>query len=350
MKPLKTILFIFVVISFSCHNKYNQPENINTNYLVTSTSQLNTEAYSLNIDKFYNSGKEGKFIGKSGIRIYYKTFRNSTGNNNAIMISSGRGESIIKYKELIFDLYNNGYSVYIHDHRGQGLSERILQNPLMGHIDTFQYFVDDMKYFYDNEVKTSGHDHIFLLAHSMGGTIGCTYIEQYPQDFSAAAFSSPMLGLKTGICFGSKILTGETVKYAPGIEEATQETFAFEGNTQTSSKIRYNRMTQAFTDNPKAKLAGPTIQWINRCCQQFDVIFNNITNIETPMTIFIAENEQIVNPNACKAFTKNAKAANKTCTLFFIKNAQHELLMEKDTPRQTTLVQTLSFFEYFTNQ
>jgi alpha-beta hydrolase superfamily lysophospholipase len=29
----------------------------------------------------------------------------------------------------------------------------------------------------------------------MGGAIGMTYLEQNPNDFNAAAFSSPMLGL-----------------------------------------------------------------------------------------------------------------------------------------------------------
>ncbi len=74
------------------------------------------------------------------------------------MISSGRTEAAIKYKELILDLYKNGYSVYIHDHRGQGQSGRMTEDPQMGYIENFQYYIDDMKYFHDAYVKPKDHE------------------------------------------------------------------------------------------------------------------------------------------------------------------------------------------------
>ena len=39
-----------------------------------------------------------------------------------VVISSGRTESLLKYDETVYDLHSAGYSVFIHDHRGQGLS------------------------------------------------------------------------------------------------------------------------------------------------------------------------------------------------------------------------------------
>jgi lysophospholipase len=46
-------------------------------------------------------------------------------------------------------------------------------------------------------LKKSNHEKKYLLTHSMGGAIGMTYLEQNPNDFNAAAFSSPMLGFVT---------------------------------------------------------------------------------------------------------------------------------------------------------
>ena len=55
-------------------------------------------------------------VGKVDIAYAYVLNPQATGS---VAISSGRIESLIKYKEIIYDLYENGYSVFIHDHRGQ---------------------------------------------------------------------------------------------------------------------------------------------------------------------------------------------------------------------------------------
>ena len=51
-----------------------------------------------------------------------------------IVISSGRIEAYLKYQEVMFDLYNQGFAVFIMDHRGQGLSDRMTANPHQGFV------------------------------------------------------------------------------------------------------------------------------------------------------------------------------------------------------------------------
>jgi alpha-beta hydrolase superfamily lysophospholipase len=46
--------------------------------------------------------EEGYFTGKENIEIYYKIFKQAELESPAILISSGRTEAAIKYKELIF--------------------------------------------------------------------------------------------------------------------------------------------------------------------------------------------------------------------------------------------------------
>ncbi|MCK5637964.1 MAG: alpha/beta fold hydrolase, partial [Flavobacteriaceae bacterium] len=181
----KTILLGFFVLLISCKANFEPLQKENNKYSVSTIEQLQDENYKQKIESFYKSGKEGSFTGKAGISIYYKIFKQTGIEKAAILISSGRTEAAIKYKELIFDLYNNGYSIYIHDHRGQGLSGRMTEDPEMGFIDDFQFYIDDMKYFYDNYLVKNKTKKIFLLTHSMGGAIGMTYLEQYPNDINA---------------------------------------------------------------------------------------------------------------------------------------------------------------------
>ena len=345
MKLLKLGLLVSLLITVSCAVKFNTLQNEDNVYQLSTEEQLTNENYLEKIEKFYTNGKEGYFLGKDSIQIYYKTFRQTALESPAILISSGRTEAAIKYKELIYDLYNNGYSIYILDHRGQGLSGRMTENPYMGYIDDFQFYIDDMKYFYDTELKKGTHKKKYLLSHSMGGAIGMTYLEQNPKDFNAAAFSSPMLGFVSFTCGATKILTGQKPKYALGQGDyQEEEEEVFKKNNLTGSEIRYHLMNAAFAKDTLARLGGASYQWVDKSCKQYHYINNNINNIQTPFILFSAENEQIVSTNAHQKFIEEAQKLGKTCEAYLIKNAQHELFIEKDEQRIETMNQIFKFY------
>ena len=177
LRYLKHFVLLSIIILISCNRDFSRLTEEENRYKLTTVINLKDTTYSNKIEEFYDSGQEGFFTGKADVQIYYRVFEQPS-SKRAILISSGRTEATIKYKELIFDLYNNGYSIYIPDHRGQGQSGRMTENPEMGYIDTFQFYIDDMKYFYDHYLKPESYKKTYLLAHSMGGAIGMTYIQQ----------------------------------------------------------------------------------------------------------------------------------------------------------------------------
>src|SRR5690554_1421198 len=61
-----------------------------------------------------------------------------------VLICPGRIEAALKYQELVWQLAQSNYAVAVLDHRGQGFSDRLSNNPHHGHIDQFQDFVDDL--------------------------------------------------------------------------------------------------------------------------------------------------------------------------------------------------------------
>ncbi|WP_297798506.1 alpha/beta fold hydrolase [uncultured Eudoraea sp.] len=212
---LMSLVLISTIMLISCKRNFDRIAKEENKYELTTEVNLKDSSYSQKIEDFYDSGKEGFFNGEADVQIYYRIFEQPD-TEKAILISSGRTEAAIKYKELIFDLAKNGYAIYILDHRGQGLSGRMTENPDMGYIDNFQFYIDDMKYFYDHYLKPENYKNSYLLAHSMGGAIGITYLEQHPNDFTAAAFSSPMLGLTPSICSIVEALVGDTPEFALG--------------------------------------------------------------------------------------------------------------------------------------
>ena len=342
-EKLKYLFFVLIIVLFSCSRNFSHLSKEENKYNLTTTKELEDKAYRKKIEDFYSTGNKGTFVGKADVLIYYRIFEQKN-TERAILISSGRTEAAIKYKELIFDLFNNGYSVYIHDHRGQGLSGRMIEDPQMGYIDTFQFYIDDMKFFYENYLKPKRHKNTYLLAHSMGGAIGMTYLEQNSNDFNAAAFSSPMLGFKPPVCTVVKVLDGEKPKYAIGESAYKDDKTTFKGNTLTGSEVRYDRMIDAFDKVPNAKLGGATYHWAHKSCLQYDYIFSNIEKINTPFIIFSAENEEIVDPYSHQKFIDAAQKLGKVCLAYEINNAQHELLIEKDEQRIETINEILNFF------
>jgi len=337
------LVFLALCPMLSCHSDLKPVPKAKKDYLLTSTEQLNDTSYCREIETFYNSGTEGSFEGKSGLSIYYKIFARE-GAKAAIMISTGRTEAALKYKEVIYDLCRNGYAVFIHDHRGQGLSGRMTDDPEMGYIDSFQFYVDDMKTFYKKFMKPGAYEKNYLLAHSMGGAIGMSYLEQYPDDFFAASFCSPMLGLKAPTCTVVKILSGKKPKYGLGQGKYNNDKIPFEENHVTGSEIRFLRGIAAYARVPEARLGGASYQWANRSCEHIKQIRRNIAEISTPFILFSAQNEVVVNPKSHFKFVEKCLKLDKVCEGYFVEDAQHEIFMEKDEQRIKVISASLDFF------
>lgn len=337
------LLLLLALVFVACKSNEKPVAPIAPAYQLTTESDLRDTTIVSVIEDFYESGEDGYFQGKDSISIYYKYFVQED-PKKAIMISSGRTEAAIKYKELIYDLYKLGFSVFIHDHRGQGQSGRMLADSQMGYIDTFQFYVDDMKTFYDMHVSKFSHEAIYLLAHSLGGAIGMTYIEQYPNDFKAAAFSSPMLGLNKLFCAAGKMFGNGEPDYAIGQHEYQDQPEDFKENDLTTSEIRFDRMLNAFEQVPEAKLGGVTYQWLKASCNQFDYLFEHIEEIKIPIVIFTASEEAIVAPKSHARFKKSCDQNKVSCEHYEIEGAKHELLIESDQQRKEVLDKVVDFF------
>ena len=333
-----------IVLLTNLSSAYAQQPRATATYSFSTAEQLQDKTWCRQIEEFYAEGKEGRFTGEAGVEIYYRIFLQPSEEQGAIMVSPGRTEAVLKYRELAFDLFNNGYSVYLVDHRGQGLSGRMTDDPEMGYVDDYQFYIDDMKTFYDRHMAMGGHARTFMLAHSLGGAIGMNYLEQHPGDFTAAAFSSPMLGLSAYICPLARILSGKTPKYAPGQTGYHEDSTSFTGNSVTGSEIRFHRMIAGYERVPEARLGGASLQWLKQSCRMMKSAFRNIDKLETPFILFAADNETVVNPKAYHKFMKKAGKKGGDGTIVRIENAQHELLMEKDPQRIETLSKTLDFF------
>lgn len=335
---------------------------------------------------FCSTGKIKDFNGETrkvpdaDINIHYiKILNDPDVEKGAIVISTGRTETYLKYKEVAYDLWNNGYSVYIIDHRGQGMSDREvgLDNPQKGHVEDFWLFVSDFRQFVDEVVKKGNHKNLFLIAHSMGGAIASLYLEQEGKEtpFKAVAFTSPMHMIQSVVhgekttfitCPAAQILAslsgkGFTFSGKSYNEKHTQmyhqqdekqKNDQFDKNEYTTEPVRYKRMVKEYDNNPQVRLGDPTHRWLAGACNAAKDAINNAKKISIPVQLYQARLDSIVHKDGHIDFCKNLDpkynpdgCGDKQGGPIVIDGAKHELMIEKDEYRKKVLEGILEFFK-----
>ncbi|MGU5769511.1 lysophospholipase [Aeromonas sp. YN13HZO-058] len=326
---------------------------------VTNTYPLTSEAdvptlYRQTLPDFWRQhAVEGEFKGKDGVTIRYAALRQAK-VDRAILIVNGRVESYLKYQELAWDLWRQGYSLYLIDHRGQGMSGRMLDDPQKGYVDQFDDYVVDLKQLHDQIIMADQPAKLFLLAHSMGGAISARYLERWPGDIKAAVLSSPMLGINLGglpkwLAKGLAATLGTVggwigePPYGPGQGPYQDDGFADNGLTHSHS--RYQAFRQLYEQYPQIKLGGATAHWIYQGITGADAAIAEAGAIKTPLLVLQAGDDKIVDNAAQDRFCTLAKCEGGKPLR--IEGAWHELLMETDDKRQPALNAMAEFFARF---
>lgn len=310
------------------------------------------------ISSFWQQGLFDSFFGIDGVPIHYAQFVQQKPDFPTIIIVPGRCESYLKYQELSFDLYHQGYNLFIIDHRGQGLSGRLLPNSNKGYVTKFQDYVDDFQYFVENIVTLQCSNKPYILAHSMGGAIAVRFMQDFPNAIEAAVLSSPMLGFYSGLLPNSvaKLLVAIEVRtnnimsknpwYFLGQKDYSPTSFA--ENKLTHSIPRYMQFVNLYKNTPTIQLGGVTSHWLAESISAQKEIFAKIFQLKTPILLLQAGSDTIVCQLAQNSFCQQLHALQpQSCPQGLpsrIDNAYHELFFETDDHRNNAITQSLAWF------
>lgn len=290
----------------------------------------------------------GEFENSAGlnIRFHYSINR---GAKKTIVILPGRAEPAIKYAEVLYDLRAPDVNFFVIDHQGQGESDRILDDSHKGHVLHFQNYVEDLRFFMTKVVipQTQGSER-FLLAHSMGGTIGVHYLASHPGVFKKVVLSAPMLKLNTRpyaeivakIYSLFLMKSGKGAEYAPDKGPYVAEEDTFEKNLVTHSRERFEVNKSLFRDYPFLTVGGPTVQWVHSSLKATSRIQNLGKKIKIPILILQSGNDEYVKNERQNSFCKKAF----DCQRVIYPQAFHEILMEKDVVRSDAMKRLQFFF------
>lgn len=302
--------------------------------------------------KFWQQREEGEFAGVENIPIRYVTFT-SAQHDKVILLCPGRIESYVKYPELAYDLFHCGYDVIVIDHRGQGRSGRLLEDPHRGHVVAFQDYVDDLETLYLKTIVARHYRRRYAIAHSMGGAILTLMLARQPAAFDAVSLISPMFGIRLPmpLWMASPILEWAerrpTVRDDYAIGTGKWHPSPFVPNQLTHSRERYRRNLRFYADDPALRIGGPTYHWVREGVQAGQMILNQASKISTPLLLLQAAKDSIVDNSAQDLFCQKMADAGHPCEggrPQVIAGARHEILFEKDSMRTEALEAVTAFF------
>lgn len=274
-----------------------------------------------------------------------------------LVILHGFTDTIPRYHELIYYFYQAGFDVWMMEHRGHGLSPHDSPDTNVVYIDDWRRYVLDQAKFVTEIVRPHGDGDLVLYAHSMGGGIGLSLLEQYPDLFDRAVFSSPMVEPQMGgisvkqatamanlFCFFGQ---GKKRVFAQGEFSRTMDPHEPDGYSYPRVVWKFQTRLQ----NVGYQLSAATYQWVRESVRMSRSLLkqNNIARIKTPFILFQAEKDTYVSLPKQDEFLARLDQANASNPAgspgrkIFMTGAQHDYSQATNDILEPVVRQSIAF-------
>lgn len=248
-----------------------------------------------------------------------------------VLLFPGRTEYIEKYGQTAAELARRGFATLTIDWRGQGLSDRLLDDPRLGHVAQFSDYQKDVAAMMRAARALDLPRPYFLLGHSMGGAIGLRSAME-GLALQACAFTGPMWGIRISpvmrpvgwamtriapaLGFGTSLTPNTSLDYYV----LTQE---FDGNALTNDGGMYRMMQDQLSAHMELGLGGPTLIWLREALDECLTMAGRASP-DVPCITFLGAGETIVD---CQAARDRMQIWPRG-SLDLVERARHEVLME----------------------
>lgn len=268
------------------------------------------------------------------------------GARGTVLIAPGRTEYIEKYGGVAADLARAGWGALVVDWRGQGLSDRALADPLVGHVADFADFQLDLRAVLDFAAER-GLGAMPWVAHSMGGCIALRALADGARP-PAVAFSAPMWGLNQPPHMRVLIRVLAALTRPLGLDGGYLPTtgpdyglasMPFEDNWLTRDRLQFDRMKAQIAAEPRLALGGPSRRWGGAALAEMAALARAPAP-PVPVLVGLGGHERVVSPDAIRRRVAGWPGAE----FAQYPGAEHELLMERPEVRADFLARTLALF------
>ena len=284
-----------------------------------------------------------------GLRLRVAHYPTQTeGERGTVLLFPGRTEYVEKYGRTAADLAAAGYHTVTIDWRGQGLADRMLDDPRTGHVHVFEDYQLDVASMLHMVALLDLPQPMHLIGHSMGGCIGLRAVmDGLP--VKSCTFTGPMWGIRIAdtlrpaawaLSWGSKHI-GLSHHYAPGTSTDSYVASApFEDNMLTTDPDMWDYMRRQVLAQPELQLGGPSLGWLHEALSETRSLARR-PSPTLPCLCLTGTNERIVDIPRIESRMAHWPGGK----LVMIDKGEHEVLMENGALRQDILAQILNVFQ-----
>lgn len=259
---------------------------------------------------------EAQFAGVGGLRIYRQAWTPAQEPRAVVVIAHGAGEHSGRYGHVAARLVDEGFAVHALDHRGHGRSEgpRAL-------IDRMDHAVADL----DLLVVEAAAEHpgrsLFLLGHSMGGTVALCYAIKHQERLSGLVLSGPLAALQAAPP-PMRVLARALSALAPRLPLVSVD---------PSLVSRDPAVVEAYVKDPLVHHGKLPVRTVAELAAAIDAFPEAVRAIALPTLIMYGTADALCPPEGSVMLSERIGTADKTLTAY--EGLYHEILNEPEQGR-----------------
>jgi lysophospholipase len=266
-----------------------------------------------------------------------------------VVFLNGRADFVERYFETMGDMQRRGFHVAGFDWRGQGGSQRLLKDPMRGHIRSYREYDEDLRTVMEGVVTKNCPGPYYAIAHSTGGHILLRSLSRQKW-FKRAIVTAPLMELQYGswpksVSFVLAAMAtgfGFGWAYLPGFKKPPFLFRGFDDNPLTSDPKRWARDLHLLQQHTSLGVGGPTYAWLVATMLSIKDLHSRRKGqgLNCPVMMVLAGRERVVDNRAAHRFAANMPGVS----VVTIGPSLHEIMLEKDEVRKEFLAVVDSYF------
>ena len=257
---------------------------------------------------------EGEFKGHSNFNLYYQCWLPSNEPRAVMLVVHGLAEHSGRYTNLVNHFVPRDYAIYSFDQRGHGRS----QGP-KGYVKNFSHFVCDLKTFLDiihNKHRTAK---VFIVGHSVGGTIATAYAVSHQDEFDGLILSAATLKAGVNVPSGLIIVAPLLSLLLPKVGLYTID---------ASAISRDQPVVNAYINDPLVYRGKIRTRLGVEIIQAMQVLPSQMPRIHLPVLIMHGTADQLSDPKGSEILYNRVSSKDKTLKLY--EGFFHEIFNEPE--------------------
>lgn len=303
--------------------------------------------YSVEIAEGPSCVKAYWVVAEDNVRLRIAHWCGEAAPRGTVFVLQGRTENIEKYGRTADDLVREGFGVFAIDWRGQGLSDRLSADRMLGHVGTFSDYQIDLRAMIKVAEGLSLAKPWYLLGHSLGACVGLRAVLN-GSPFSACAFTAPLWDINLSLIQRLAAwpmswlaqAVGKGDSYAPGTGAESYVLHTdFDQNRLTHDPDMYRYYIKISEGLVDQQVGGPSMRWLYQALKETRLLAR-LQSPDVPCVAFCGAEDSIV---AIPAVRDRMSRWPKG-RLELLPNARHDVLYETQNIRSHVLTEICNLF------